>query len=530
MYRSLLVCTYLLRVPVRPRSKQARIVATAAAICCYSECCIHVPLPLEHSLGPHLPGSWSAAGDQPSRVHCCCQGGCGSGSRCTAMFAVIEAPPRPAAAAPVAAPPLLQQELEQSNGTAASMSGRQQASSQASTAAAVQTGSRYCCYFVHRLLDFRVPELRALAELFGVQQQQLAIEPIPEGEAAVGLSSVAGRYHEHAQSAAGSRMGYPDTQSAAGTRVGYPDAGAAQPHPAARHGSCADLLVPLIVCNATCQHMSKQPTPISWLLLFPHTRCAPPATRPPSCAAAVYSGSDAWPLRMVTLPDDGVAAQIAGRSVLLKVGLGGFGWAWVDLGGRVAVGRWRGVLLCLDGCGGADGFGLNLTCPLHTCCPSAPLLSVAHTTILFPRASLTCGGRATPLRRCVTPLPPTLPPARRPTLGLTHPSRWCCQRWASSGGRSSTGTTCTRWCRWVWGPAVRHANDHTCEPCMVASLDCQLAAHMPAVTCNRLNSLLTMSAVTCTCLRPSHTTSRHRRWSALRGVWSWRRLSTPFGW
>lgn len=37
-------------------------------------------------------------------------------------------------------------------------------------------------------------------------------------------------------------------------------------------------------------------------------------------AAAVYSGSDAWPFRMVQLPGDDVAARIAQRSVLLKVG------------------------------------------------------------------------------------------------------------------------------------------------------------------------------------------------------------------
>jgi hypothetical protein len=36
-------------------------------------------------------------------------------------------------------------------------------------------------------------------------------------------------------------------------------------------------------------------------------------------AGAVYSGSDAWPLRMVSLPDDSVAAKIAERSVLMKV-------------------------------------------------------------------------------------------------------------------------------------------------------------------------------------------------------------------
>lgn len=174
------------------------------------------------------------------------------------MSAVIEAPPRlAAAAAPVVAapPPLLQQEPEQPNGTAPSTSGRQQASSQASTAAAVQTGSRYCCYFVHRLLDFRVPELRALAELFGVQQQQLAIEPIPEGEAAVGVTLLLLQEHTRStrshQSAAAGRVALMQAQHRC-SQMGYLDAGAVQPHSAARCRSCGDLLVPLIVCNVTC--------------------------------------------------------------------------------------------------------------------------------------------------------------------------------------------------------------------------------------------------------------------------------------
>lgn len=64
-------------------------------------------------------------------------------------------------------------------------------------------------------------------------------------------------------------------------------------------------------------------------------------TQTPSCAAAVYSGSDAWPLRMVTLPDDSVAAQIAGRSVLLKVGLGVFGGVLVGK----SVGKWLAVFV-----------------------------------------------------------------------------------------------------------------------------------------------------------------------------------------
>jgi hypothetical protein len=61
----------------------------------------------------------------------------------------------------------------------------QHGSSQASTAAPPdlqQTTNRYMCYFLHRLLDFRVPELRALADMYGVKQ--LDIEPIPEGNTA----------------------------------------------------------------------------------------------------------------------------------------------------------------------------------------------------------------------------------------------------------------------------------------------------------------------------------------------------------
>jgi len=35
------------------------------------------------------------------------------------------------------------------------------------------------CYFLHRLVDFRMPELRALADMHGVKQLQ--VEPIPQG-------------------------------------------------------------------------------------------------------------------------------------------------------------------------------------------------------------------------------------------------------------------------------------------------------------------------------------------------------------
>jgi hypothetical protein len=59
---------------------------------------------------------------------------------------------------------------------------QQHGSSQISTAASPshqRTMNRYMCYFLHRLLDFRVPELRALADMYGVKQ--LDIEPIPEG-------------------------------------------------------------------------------------------------------------------------------------------------------------------------------------------------------------------------------------------------------------------------------------------------------------------------------------------------------------
>lgn len=98
------------------------------------------------------------------------------------MSAVIEAPARPAVA-----PMQLQLQEPQTdppNGPSTSAQQQQdQGSSQVGTAAAPglqSTSSRYCCYFLHRLLDFRVPELRALADMYGVRQ--LEIEPIPEGE------------------------------------------------------------------------------------------------------------------------------------------------------------------------------------------------------------------------------------------------------------------------------------------------------------------------------------------------------------
>lgn len=189
------------------------------------------------------------------------------------MSAVIEAPPRPAAAAPVAAPPTLPQQqepAEQPNGTAASTSGRQQASSQASTAAAVQTGSRYCCYFVHRLLDFRVPELRALAELFGVQQQQLAIEPIPEGEVWV----VFPQLQEHTAS-----MRSQQTAAVWGTLIRSQQLSRIQQLSA---GSCADLLVPSIVCaTQLASTYPSNPHP-SVGCCSSHTPVArPPCTPPP---------------------------------------------------------------------------------------------------------------------------------------------------------------------------------------------------------------------------------------------------------
>jgi hypothetical protein len=97
------------------------------------------------------------------------------------MSAVIEAPPRPAAAP--AQPQLQESQTDLTNGPSTSAQQQDQGSSQVSTAAVPglqNTSSRYCCYFLHRLLEFRVPELRALADMYGVKQ--LEIEPIPEGE------------------------------------------------------------------------------------------------------------------------------------------------------------------------------------------------------------------------------------------------------------------------------------------------------------------------------------------------------------
>jgi type II secretory pathway pseudopilin PulG len=39
---------------------------------------------------------------------------------------------------------------------------------EASTSSSTTTTKRYLCYFLHRLLDFRVPELAALADMYGV--------------------------------------------------------------------------------------------------------------------------------------------------------------------------------------------------------------------------------------------------------------------------------------------------------------------------------------------------------------------------
>ena len=98
--------------------------------------------------------------------------------------AAVQAPPRPSQHA--TAPPL------QENGTSSStlpaappqqQQQQQQDSSQVSSAAVpalLQTCSRYMCYFLHRLMEFREPELRALADMYGIQQ--LEIEPIPQGQ------------------------------------------------------------------------------------------------------------------------------------------------------------------------------------------------------------------------------------------------------------------------------------------------------------------------------------------------------------
>ncbi|KAF8068156.1 Tr1 [Scenedesmus sp. PABB004] len=60
---------------------------------------------------------------------------------------------------------------------AASTSGRPAEERSAPGAGA---GVRYCCYFLHRLLDFRLPELHALADLAGVPAP-LAVEPPAAG-------------------------------------------------------------------------------------------------------------------------------------------------------------------------------------------------------------------------------------------------------------------------------------------------------------------------------------------------------------
>lgn len=41
---------------------------------------------------------------------------------------------------------------------------------------------RLLCYFAHRLLDFRVPEINALAELAGCQMEEVKWEPPTAGE------------------------------------------------------------------------------------------------------------------------------------------------------------------------------------------------------------------------------------------------------------------------------------------------------------------------------------------------------------
>lgn len=115
------------------------------------------------------------------------------------LSAVIEAPSRPSAAP--AQPELQESQTGLTNGPSTSAQQQDQGSSQVSTAAVSglqNTSSRYCCYFLHRLLDFRVPELRALADMCGVKQ--LEIEPIPEGKGAaarpVGTSLAMGAGHE----------------------------------------------------------------------------------------------------------------------------------------------------------------------------------------------------------------------------------------------------------------------------------------------------------------------------------------------
>jgi hypothetical protein len=55
-------------------------------------------------------------------------------------------------------------------------------------------GQRLLCYFLHRHLNFRVPELCALAQLCGVAEP--VVEPLPEGAAGVsGAGAVPPRLH-----------------------------------------------------------------------------------------------------------------------------------------------------------------------------------------------------------------------------------------------------------------------------------------------------------------------------------------------
>ena len=54
--------------------------------------------------------------------------------------------------------------------TQASTSGREHLEQcYAASTSSTGTTQRYMCYFLHRLLNFRVPELRAIADMYGVK-------------------------------------------------------------------------------------------------------------------------------------------------------------------------------------------------------------------------------------------------------------------------------------------------------------------------------------------------------------------------
>lgn len=96
--------------------------------------------------------------------------------------AAVEAPPRPPPSVVTPAqqptqPPAADDDADDTQQP--STSGRAEEEQHQQSSKQATTTRRYMAYFLQRLWDFREPELRALASMYGVDDLQ--VEPVPQG-------------------------------------------------------------------------------------------------------------------------------------------------------------------------------------------------------------------------------------------------------------------------------------------------------------------------------------------------------------